>query len=273
MSRSRLAPLATAALTVLGVSLLHPEAAFAAAPTNDTLAGITTLGPVPTTVSADTTEATTDADDTAINADCGAPATDASVWYQFTPATDGNYLLGLSADYSAGAIVATGGPGSWQLQGCAPGAVGFSATAGTTYTILVFDDQSDGGGNGGHVDVTLEPAPPTPEVSVAVDPTARFMKDGSVLLTGQVTCSAGAQTEIDADLTQRVGRLLIRGSAWTVIDCGDGSAQPWSMVVSGDNGLFRGGKAASVETAYACGAFDCGTDYKAVTVKVSGGKG
>jgi hypothetical protein len=45
------------------------------------------------------------------------------------------------------------------------------------------------------------------------------------------------------------------------------------MAVPGDNGLFRGGKAASVTFAFACGAFDCGTDFQSFTVKVGGGKG
>lgn len=265
--------LAATAVTTLGAGLLAPLPAFAAAPGNDTYAGRQVIGSVPFTASVDTTQATTDADDVAINASCGAPATAASVWYEFTPAQDGNFVLGTTADYSAGALVATGGPGSWVVEACGPEAVGFAATAGTTYTLLVFDDQEDGGGNGGHVDIDLSPAPPTPEVDVTVDPKATFLKDGSLLMSGTLTCTAGSATDLEVDVTQLVGRLKIRGAGFDFVDCGDGSTRPWQLVVTGDNGIFRGGKAVSVTFAFACGAFDCGVDFDETTVKVSGSKG
>lgn len=45
----------------------------------------------------DTTAATTDAVDEEANQSCGAPYTSASVWYTFTPATNGgNLVLSLS---------------------------------------------------------------------------------------------------------------------------------------------------------------------------------
>src|SRR5215471_13636780 len=57
--------------------------ALAAAPSNDTFAGAQVIGSLPFSTTEDTTQATTDADDTAANQFCGAPATDASVWYAF----------------------------------------------------------------------------------------------------------------------------------------------------------------------------------------------
>ena len=275
-SRSARAALITTGLAtgLTGPLLLAFSAvpAQAAAPSNDLYAGRVAVGAVPFTQSVDTTEATTDADDADLNANCGAPATDASVWYEFTPSADGDYLVGLSADYSAGAIVASGGPGAWQVEGCAPEAVGFSATAGTTYTILVFDDQEDGAGNGGHVDVTVDVAPPAPDISITVDPKAAFTRSGAIVLTGSVSCSAGAFASVEAQVTQVVGRLKINGYGYTEIDCGDGSTQRWSMEVAGDNGVFRGGKAATVSFGFACGAFDCGVSYVEQKVMVSGSK-
>ena len=53
----------------------------------------------------DTTEATTDADDAQFNASCGAPATDASVWYTLV-GTDEVVIVDVSgSDYSAGVLV------------------------------------------------------------------------------------------------------------------------------------------------------------------------
>src|SRR5262245_29080579 len=80
--------------------------AFAAAPSNDTLANAkpVNLGFKETT---DTTEATTDDDDKRLLKTCPAPAADASVWY--TIVGDGTKVtvdVG-DSDYSAGVIVAT----------------------------------------------------------------------------------------------------------------------------------------------------------------------
>lgn len=268
---SRFAP-AGVMFLVTGAVLAPVGAAFAAAPTNDTYEGRSVVPGVPYAATFDTSEATTDAADAELNEQCGAPVTDASVWLEYTAAEDGALLVGMAADYSTGAIVATGAPGAWEVQACAPEAVAFSATAGTTYTIVVFDDQYDGGGNGGSVDVSIDVAPPTPEIDLTVNPTARFQADGSIVLSGTVTCTEGAFASVEGQVTQQVGRLKINGWGYTDIECGDGTPQAWSMTVFGDNGIFKGGKAATVSFAYACGAFDCGVDYEEATVRVSGGK-
>jgi hypothetical protein len=90
--------------------------AFAAAPSNDTIGGATVIGAVPFSETVDTTEATTDAEDAAINSQCGAPATNGSVWYQVTAAEAG-YLVDVSqSNFSAGVIVATGTPGRLAIR-------------------------------------------------------------------------------------------------------------------------------------------------------------
>ena len=70
-----------AAITALVLTTLIASAgtAQAVAPGNDLYGGRTVVGAVPFTDSLDTTEATTDTD---LNVVCGAPATDASVWYE-----------------------------------------------------------------------------------------------------------------------------------------------------------------------------------------------
>src|ERR671913_1642919 len=148
---------ATTALLTLTTVVATAAPALAAPPSNDTYAGRTIVASVPFTQTLDTTEATTDADDVELNAQCGAPATDASVWYQVTAQADGGLVVDVSeSSFSAGAIVATGSPGNWTVVTCGPGAVGWTAVAGETYTILVFDDQGDGGGNGGVLNVTID---------------------------------------------------------------------------------------------------------------------
>ena len=72
---------------------------------------------------------------------------------------------------------------------------------------------------------------------------------------------------IEVQLEQRVGRLLIRGFGGMDFVC-DGQTKAWSAVVIGDNGLFKGGKAASLTFATACDLFTCGFDEEAVTIQL-----
>ncbi len=117
------------ALSALGVSA---PAALAASPTNDTFAGATLVA-IGFSAVLDTTGATTDADDAQLNASCGAPATDASVWYALA-GSDTTVVVDVSqSSYSAGVLVGVGSQGSLQTVACGPGTVAFFAAAGTTY--------------------------------------------------------------------------------------------------------------------------------------------
>src|SRR5688500_14132605 len=88
----------------LGAAGISAPAALAAPPGNDTFGGATpaTLG---FSEVLDTTEATTDADDAQLNASCGAPATDASVWYSFAGSDTGVVVDVSQSDYPAGVLV------------------------------------------------------------------------------------------------------------------------------------------------------------------------
>jgi hypothetical protein len=101
-------------------SLAFAAPALAAAPPpNDTYAGRVTVEPLPFSASLDTSGATSDADDVDINTFCGAPATDASVWYEFTATADATILVDVSASsYSAGVFVGTGSRGSFVGVAC-----------------------------------------------------------------------------------------------------------------------------------------------------------
>jgi len=111
---------------VVAASLALTTPALAApAPPNDTYAGRTVIGSLPFTQTLDTTKASIDATDTEANANCGAPATEASVWYALTASSDGAVIVDVSAStYSAGVIVVTGSPGSFSSR-AGPGALPF----------------------------------------------------------------------------------------------------------------------------------------------------
>jgi hypothetical protein len=251
---------------------LQAAPAAAAPPSNDTFGGAT-VASLGFSETLDTTEATTDADDAQLNATCGAPATDASVGYSFTAAADGGVVVDVSqSNYSAGVLVGVGTQGSLETVTCGPGTVGFAATAGTTYYVLAIDDQGDGAGNGGTLQISFNEAPPPPTVDITVDPVGRFdSHTGEAFLTGTYTCSNGDFIEVSGEARQAVGRLVVVGS-FGFFDVGtcDGTSHSWSATVVSDNGRFAGGKAMTVTFAFSCGTFECAEGFVEQTVKLRG---
>jgi len=269
--RSAFALAGTTVVLALG-SLTAPV--FAAAPSNDEAGGAVDIA-VGDHVSMDTSGATTTADDATLNDVCGAPATDASVWYSFTAADDGGVVLDASAsEYSAGFMVFEGTPSQDSMINCGPLTVGFGTSAGTTYTVMVFDDEQDGDpANGGDLELDVNAAPPPPSVDMSIDPKATVDKSGTAWVRGSYTCTDGDNIEIDGELHQSVGRVTINGWGF-VFDEGtcDGSAHAFSMPITGDNGKFSGGHAASIMFSYACGAFECAEGYAEQVIHLSKGK-
>jgi hypothetical protein len=261
-----------AVLLAAGLVLVGAGPAQAAAPANDTFGGAIAIGSVPFTTTADTSEATTDTDDANANANCGAPATDASVWYSTTPAADGAIVVDVSSSsYSAGVLVVTGAPGAFEIVACGPGAVAFATTAGTTYHLLIIDDQFDGGGNGGTLVLNVDVAPPPPTIDITVDPSAGFNpQTGTATVRGTATCTGLVDFAfVDVEMRQRVGRGEVFGFGFMDVAC-DGAAHPWSVEVFPIVGSkFAGGKAATLTFAVACGPFECGFDYEEHRVQLS----
>lgn len=247
--------------------------AYAAPPSNDTFAGSIEITALPFSTTLDTSEATTDADDAEANVQCGAPATDASVWYSYTPTADGAVLLDMSAsDYTGGFLVVTGAPGSFAIWDCGPGAIAFPVFAGVTYHILVIDDQLNGDGrNGGKLVFTMEAAPPPPVVDVTLNPAGQHNKDGSATISGTVSCTGQVEFSfVEAQVIQRVGRGVVAGFSGMDIQC-DSTARPWTLTVFPEFGQkFAGGKAATVAFSVACGQIFCGLDYDERTVTLKG---
>ena len=255
-------------LSALGVSA---PAALAAPPSNDTFPNATqvTIG---FSEVLDTTEATTDADDAQLNASCGAPATDASVWYAIEGTGTGVVVDVSQSDYTAGVLVGVGTQGNLTTVACAPGAVGFFAEAGTTYYILAIDDQADGGGNGGNLNIVFAEIPPPPTVEITVNRYGTFnSRTGTATISGTYTCTNGDFIQVDVEARQRVGRLVITGFGG-FFDAGtcDGTPHTWSAEIFPQNGVFKGGKTLTLNFAFACGAFECGTSFVEQTVQLRG---
>ena len=250
---------ALVATVVVGSFLpLSAAAATAAPPTSDTRAGARRLA-LGASVVLDTTEATTDADDVAANASCGAPATDASVWFSYKAAVDGGVVVDVSAsDYSAGVIVATVSANGFQLVACGPLTVAFPAHAGTRYLILAFDDQGNGTGNGGELHITLSAAPPPPTFDFRIDKVARFVPEkGAVVVTGLFTCTNADYVVISGQLTERRDGFNSIGFFGFNSTVCDGSIQPIRKQFRARFGRFSPGNAGLVSLGFACGHLEC----------------
>lgn len=252
----------------IGMAVPLASPAFAAAPINDTFEGAAVINALPFDDTLDTSNATTDTNDSDLNAQCGAPVTNGSVWYSYTPAQDGAVVFDVSdSDYSSGVIVAEGGPGNWYVDTCGPGAVGLPVYAGTTYYALAFSDTP--GVTGGHLVFHAEDAPPPPSLELSVNSKGKVDRYGNAVVSGTLTCTNSDFTEIEADLYQPVGRFAITGSGFTGDVTCDGTAQPWSAVVVPNNGKFSGGKAATFTFAFGCGPIFCSDTFLSQNVKLS----
>ena len=260
------------ALTLSALGLYAP-AALAAAPANDTFANAT-LAAVGFSEVLDTTQATTDADDAQLNASCGAPATDASVWYALQGADQTVVVDVSSSNYSAGVLVGVGTQGNLTTVACAPGAVAFFAAAGTTYYVLAIDDQNDGSGNGGNLSISFNEIPPPPTVDITVN---RFgnvnARTGVATISGKYTCTNGDFIDVFVDARQNVGRFAIFGSGefFDFSTC-DGTPHSWAAQVFPQNGKFAGGKTLTLNFATSCGTFECGFGFAEQKVQLRGGK-
>jgi Family of unknown function (DUF6299) len=250
---------------VVAVSVPSVMPAYAQPP-NDTPAGATVIGSLPFDDSVVIDDATTDALDATLNEQCGAPATEGSVWYRFDATADGALIFDVSgSSFTAGALVTLGDPTNANVLTCGPDAVVFEVAAGQSYFIMAFSDTP--GVTTGTLVVHAEEAPPPPQVDVTVNPTGTFTRAGSALISGTFTCT-GEDVEfafVDVQLAQRVGRFTIIGFGSIDAIC-DGGTHPWTVEVFADNGQFRGGHSMTFTFGVACGPFICGEDFEEQTV-------
>jgi Family of unknown function (DUF6299) len=275
MRARRACSLATVIATVtLGVGALGVAPASAAVPSNDTIATATEITSIPFTDTVDTTDATTDSVETSLNAGCGAPVVEHGVWYHATIAQDGNYVADVTqSNYSAGIMVVAGPISAPTLLACGPGSVSGPLTAGQDIFLLVFGDGGTTATSGTMV-LNVDFAPPPPTVNLTVDSRGSVAKDGSVALSGTISCTgAGDSADIFGSVEQSVGRFQISGFFDTTssVQC-DGTATAWQGFTVGQSGRFSGGKASVDVLAQVCsGLNNCGFAEVTATVQLSGG--
>lgn len=246
----------TAAAAALVLVPLTATPAAAAPPGNDEPAGAVPIA-VGDRVVQDTSEATTGASDAELNEECGAPETNASVWYTFTPERSGVYVLDMSdSDYSGGALVFEGAPSPETLVSCGAFTVPVEAEAGTAYTVMVISDTEV---NGGELVLTLARAL-RPRAQVTVARRGLAYRNGDARIRGRYTCRRAEEFAfVTASLVQRAGRLKIPASADRGVRC-DGQWHRWSVRLVSRTGLYAKGTAQARVRIVACGFVECALD-------------
>jgi hypothetical protein len=246
--------------------------ASAAVPSNDTIAGATVVSTLPFSETIDTSEATTDAEDAAINVPCGAPVTNGSVWYKVTAGDLPATLVDLTGtDFDAGVIVATGSPGALELVTCGPFGVAFESTPGQTYYVMAFSFNPDV--VGGQLSISISGAQPPPEVSMTVDDVGKVNRQtGTATISGTYTCIGEADlVVIQGSLQQELpGGVQVRGD-FQQQDLKCGGTFKWSAEVVPQSGKFVKGYAATVALTAGCNELGCNIFDTLEVVRLRGG--
>jgi hypothetical protein len=230
--------------------------ASAAPPGNDEPQGAVVLH-LGDRVVQNTSEATTNAQDEALNANCGAPATNASVWYKYSPHVDRNVVLDATASsYSGGMLVFRGTPTAGSLVTCGPGTVVLRARAGKTYNIMVISDTNV---IGGKLVLTLKKAPPPPGVRVSVARRGVAFRGGAARIHGTYFCNHGEFAALSSHLFQLAGRLKIQAESEKRIQC-DARRHRWSVRLVSPIGTYARGHAVARVRIIACGLLACRHD-------------
>jgi len=275
-ARSRSLPfaaiLASTALLLTG----SMATALAAAPSNDDIAGATVVGAVPFTDGpVDTRDATTSAADPGFCYDATEGADRHTVWYAFTPSAAGRYEADtFTSTYDTTVYVGTAnGSGGIDVIGCnddtngLQSAVGWQGAAGTTYLIMVGSCCGATFGDGGSLTLHVDVAPPAPQVSLSVSSRGSFSRYGVATISGTVACQNADIVDVDLSVAQAVGRKSIFGGGFVEVRCSS-TATGWSIDVSSEDGKFLGGHVTVDAFADACGAIECATDSRTLTVNL-----
>lgn len=258
---------ATGAAVVLGAT-----PAAAAPPSHDTIQGAKAITAFPFSEVVDTTEATTDAEDAAINAQCGAPVTNGSVWYSLKASqTAAAYVVDVSqSDFSPGVIVATGTPGNLSLVACGPFSLAFSSVPGETYYIMAFS--FDPAVNGGQLSISVDEASPPPTVEMTVDDVGRVDKaTGTATISGTYTCTGEADVVfLQGRLQQQQGSTQVSGDYFQDgLQCG--GTFKWKLEVTPTSGKFIRGLAATISSTVGCNVLGCNFFETLEVVHLKGG--
>jgi hypothetical protein len=111
-----------------------------------------------------------------------------------------------------------------------------------------------------------------PDLTLTVNRGGTVNKQGVARISGTASCTStdgsGILFDIFGTVRQRIGRVIISGFFDAFVDAPcDGSIIQWEAFVQADNGLFAGGKAATVAISEGCTDF-CSDAFVEATVQL-----
>jgi hypothetical protein len=196
-----------------------------------------------------------------------------SVWYSYTPTTTHSISADtFGSDYDTTLSAYTGTRGALTQIACNDDSgslqsrIIFEVVAGQTYQFMVGAFAS---GLGGHLQFSIQEIIPL-TVDVEIHPVGGVnARDGIATVQGTVECSKPASAEIFGSLSQHAGRAGIQGFFFDYsIPC-DGMAS-WSAEVSGENGVFKGGRAEVFVSAFAYTPGEFAADDTSESIRLTG---
>jgi hypothetical protein len=254
-------------LVLVAATIGGSAPAVAAAPSNDVIAGAITVPSVPFSTTLDTSEATAEGDG------CANPA--ATVWYEFTPPTDGHYdITTVGSDYDTLISVWAASP-FLNLISCGQVAMRQELFGGETYYIEVGNlccpfAEVGQVGPGGSLVLNISQSVPI-ALTVTIDASATLGRGDAfpVTVSGTIACSQDGLATLDGVLRQTQGAKVAQGefsdAGLLAIPCSP-TPTAWSRTVTGGDRKFVAKSATLTVTGTACDApFFLGCDSQTLT--------
>ena len=226
--------LGTAILVGGVLTALPAPSAHAAPPSNDEAINAAVVPGVPFTDSRDTTEATFHQDDSR----CGF----ASVWYSFTPETDGRYQFDTyGSDYDTYLALWSGTVENRIVSECndnAPGSLQSSIvadlTAGTTYLVEAGHAACASPEPCGTTNLvfSVDLVPAVFDLQFTVDNRATIASGPGATLSGSYTCNMDGEIFIFATLQQRQGKFVATGEGGGGPFCIRRTPGTWTLFIN-----------------------------------------
>ena len=255
---------------VVALATMIASPAYAAAPSNDDIVNAIVVSGTPYSDTVDTSEASVADGDSG----CGA----ATVWYTFTPTTDGAYAFTtIGSDYDTMLALFEGSPGNLTLLACNDDAVGLQSaikrdlTAGTTYYIAA--GTYPGGeigqvGPGGNLVLNVDVAPAAFEVVLTVDGARIGTERTTAIVSGTVTCNNYGYVSVSGTLRQKQGLIVARGDFYTETSCSS-TPTTWTATVDAGSRVFLPKGATVTATTSVCDLFTCDDDSVRRSIKLT----
>ena len=225
------------------------QSAQAAAPVNDDVADATVIDVLPTTITQDTSEATTAAGDEVALAACSRTGSVShTVWFTYTPTEDGSLTISSPGPADVHLLVFRGDPAQKDVVHCQVNFNAFQVVAGQQYYVMAF-------AAGVEFSLSFTDADP-PALDFTVDPQGVLGKKGAVTITGTYSCTVQPAT-LRGSLAQTGTRRTADASFEIAANECDGASHSWSLTLTSYLDRYSTGATEVTVRGYRCDWWQC----------------